>query len=194
MSILIPNVIEKTSRGEQAYDLYSRLLKDRVVFLTGQVEDHMANNIVAQLLFLESESPDKDISLYINSPGGAVTAGLAIYDTMQFIKADVRTIVLGQACSMGAFLLNAGAKGKRVALANSRVMIHQPSGGAEGQASDILIRAAEIEKIRTQLNTIMAHHSGRTVEELARDTDRDNFMSAQEALEYGLIDSIIANR
>lgn len=194
MSILIPNVIEKTSRGEQAYDLYSRLLKDRVVFLTGQVEDHMANNIVAQLLFLESESPDKDISLYINSPGGAVTAGLAIYDTMQFIKADVRTIVLGQACSMGAFLLNAGAKGKRVALANSRVMIHQPSGGAEGQASDILIRAAEIEKIRTQLNTIMAHHSGRTVEELARDTDRDNFMSAQEALEYGLIDSIITNR
>jgi len=191
---LIPMVVEQTSRGERSYDIFSRLLKDRVIFVTGQVEDHMANNIVAQLLFLESENPDKDISLYINSPGGVVTAGLAIYDTMQFIKAPVSTICIGQACSMGAFLLNAGAPGKRIALANARIMIHQPSGGAEGQASDILIRANEIIKIRLQLNTLMAKHANRTLQDLELDTERDNFMSAQEALEYGLIDKIIENR
>ena len=191
---LIPMVVEQTSRGERSYDIFSRLLKDRVIFVTGQVEDHMANNIVAQLLFLESENPDKDISLYINSPGGVVTAGLAIYDTMQFIKAPVSTICIGQACSMGAFLLNAGAPGKRIALANARIMIHQPSGGAEGQASDILIRANEIIKIRLQLNTLMAKHANRTLQDLEIDTERDNFMSAQEALEYGLIDKIIENR
>ena len=194
MSALVPMVVEQTSRGERSYDIFSRLLKDRVIFVTGEVEDHMANNIVAQLLFLESENPDKDISLYINSPGGVVTAGLAIYDTMQFIKAPVSTICIGQACSMGAFLLNAGAPGKRIALANARIMIHQPSGGAQGQASDILIRANEIIKIRLQLNTIMAKHANRTLQDLELDTERDNFMSAQEALEYGLIDKIIETR
>ena len=194
MSALIPMVVEQSSRGERSYDIFSRLLKDRVIFVTGEVEDHMANNIVAQLLFLESENPDKDISLYINSPGGVVTAGLAIYDTMQFIKAPVSTICIGQACSMGAFLLNAGAPGKRIALANARIMIHQPSGGAQGQASDILIRANEIIKIRLQLNTIMAKHANRTLQDLELDTERDNFMSAQEALEYGLIDKIIETR
>lgn len=194
MSQLVPMVVEQTSRGERSYDIFSRLLKDRVIFVTGEVEDHMANNIVAQLLFLESENPDKDISLYINSPGGVVTAGLAIYDTMQFIKAPVSTICIGQACSMGAFLLNAGAPGKRIALANARIMIHQPSGGAQGQASDILIRANEIIKIRLQLNTIMAKHANRTLQDLELDTERDNFMSAQEALEYGLIDKIIETR
>ena len=191
---LIPMVVEQSSRGERSYDIFSRLLKDRVIFVTGQVEDHMANNIVAQLLFLESENPDKDISLYINSPGGVVTAGLAIYDTMQFIKAPVSTICIGQACSMGAFLLNAGAPGKRIALANARIMIHQPSGGAEGQASDILIRANEIIKIRLQLNTLMAKHANRTLQDLELDTERDNFMSAQQALEYGLIDKVIETR
>ncbi len=194
MSALVPMVVEQTSRGERSYDIFSRLLKDRVIFVTGEVEDHMANNIVAQLLFLESENPDKDISLYINSPGGAVTAGLAIYDTMQFIKAPVSTICIGQACSMGAFLLNAGAPGKRIALANARIMIHQPSGGAQGQASDILIRANEIIKIRLQLNTIMAKHANRTLQDLELDTERDNFMSAEQALEYGLIDKIIETR
>lgn len=194
MSTLIPMVVEQSSRGERSYDIFSRLLKDRVIFVTGEVEDNMANNIVAQLLFLESENPDKDISLYINSPGGVVTAGLAIYDTMQFIKAPVSTICIGQACSMGAFLLNAGAPGKRIALANARIMIHQPSGGAQGQASDILIRANEIIKIRLQLNTLMAKHANRTLQDLELDTERDNFMSAQEALEYGLIDRVIETR
>ena len=191
---LVPMVVEQTSRGERSYDIFSRLLKERVIFLVGQVEDHMANLIVAQMLFLESENPDKDIHLYINSPGGAVTAGLAIYDTMQFIKPDVSTTCIGQACSMGAFLLNGGAKGKRFALPNSRIMIHQPSGGARGQATDIDIQAQEILIIRERLNKLMAEHSGQDLETIARDTERDNFMSAAEANEYGLVDDVIGSR
>lgn len=193
-SALVPMVIEQTARGERSYDIYSRLLKERVIFLVGQVEDHMANLVVAQLLFLEAENPDKDIHLYINSPGGSVTAGLSIYDTMQFIKPDVSTMCIGQACSMGAFLLSAGAKGKRFCLPNSRVMIHQPSGGAQGQASDIHIHAQEILKIREQLNKIMALHTGKTVEQIGKDTERDNFMSAEESKKYGLIDDVLVNR
>lgn len=191
---LVPMVIEQTGRGERAYDIYSRLLKERLIFLTGQIEDHMANLIVAQLLFLESENPEKEISLYINSPGGSVTAGLAIYDTMQFVKPDVRTICMGMAASMGALLLCAGAKGKRFCLLNSRVMIHQPLGGAQGQASDIAIHAKEILQIRERLNKIMAQHSGQPVKKIAQDTERDNFMSAKEALDYGLVDGIYEKR
>ncbi|ALO46091.1 ATP-dependent Clp protease proteolytic subunit [Pseudohongiella spirulinae] len=191
---LVPMVVEQSARGERAYDIYSRLLKERVIFLVGPVEDHMANLVVAQLLFLESENPDKDIHLYINSPGGAVTAGLSIYDTMQFIMPDVSTMCIGQAASMGAFLLTGGAPGKRFALPNSRMMIHQPSGGAQGQASDIEIQANEILKMRQQLNKIMAHHTGRPLEEIARDTERDNFMNAEEAVAYGLIDKVISRR
>ncbi len=191
---LVPMVVEQTSRGERSYDIYSRLLKERVIFLVGQVEDHMANLVVAQLLFLEAENPDKDIHLYINSPGGSVTAGLSIYDTMQFIKPDVSTMCIGQACSMGAFLLTAGAEGKRYCLPNARVMIHQPSGGAQGQATDISIHAEEILKIRQRLNEIMAQHSGRSVDEVAKDTERDNFMNAQESKDYGLIDDVLTRR
>ncbi|OFE11826.1 ATP-dependent Clp endopeptidase, proteolytic subunit ClpP [Pseudohongiella acticola] len=191
---LVPMVVEQNARGERAYDIYSRLLKERVIFLIGPVEDHMANLVVAQLLFLESENPDKDIHLYINSPGGAVTAGLSIYDTMQFIKPDVSTMCIGQAASMGAFLLTGGAKGKRHALPNSRMMIHQPSGGAQGQASDIEIQATEILKMRRQLNEIMAHHTGRSIEEIERETERDHFMNAEEAVSYGLIDKVISRR
>ena len=191
---LVPMVVEQTARGERSYDIYSRLLKERVIFMVGQVEDHMANLVVAQLLFLEAENPDKDINLYINSPGGSVSAGLSIYDTMQFIKPDVSTMVIGQACSMGAFLLTAGAKGKRYALPNARTMIHQPSGGAQGQASDIHIQAQEILKTRSRLNEIMAQHTGKTAEEIAVDTERDNFMSAQESVEYGLIDEVLESR
>lgn len=193
-SNLVPMVVEQTARGERAYDIYSRLLKERVIFLVGPVEDHMANLVVAQLLFLESENPDKDIHLYINSPGGAVTAGLSIYDTMQFIKPDVSTMCIGQAASMGAFLLTGGAKGKRFALPNSRMMIHQPSGGAQGQASDIEIQANEILKMRQQLNEIMAFHTGKSLADIARDTERDNFMNAEQAVSYGLIDKVIARR
>lgn len=193
-SALIPMVVEQTARGERSYDIYSRLLKERVVFLVGQVEDHMANVVVAQLLFLEAENPDKDIHLYINSPGGSVTAGLSIYDTMQFIKPDVSTMCVGQACSMGAFLLSAGAKGKRYALPNARTMIHQPSGGAQGQASDIHIHAQEILKIRERLNEIMAEHTGRSVEEIATSTERDNFMSAAQSRDFGLIDEVLTRR
>ena len=191
---LVPIVIEQTARGERSFDIYSRLLKERVVFMVGQVEDHMANLVVAQLLFLEAENPDKDIHLYINSPGGSVTAGMSIYDTMQFIKPDVSTMCIGQACSMGAFLLCSGASGKRYCLPNSRVMIHQPSGGAQGQASDIHIHAQEILKIRSRLNDIMASHTGRSVEDVARDTERDNFMSASESKEYGLVDEVLEQR
>ncbi|WP_027331030.1 ATP-dependent Clp endopeptidase proteolytic subunit ClpP [Marinimicrobium agarilyticum] len=191
---LIPMVVEQTARGERSYDIYSRLLKERVIFLVGQVEDHMANLVVAQLLFLEAENPDKDIHLYINSPGGSVTAGMAIYDTMQFIKPDISTMCVGQACSMGAFLLTAGAKGKRYCLPNSRVMIHQPSGGAQGQASDIHIQAREILNIRERLNELMAHHTGQSVEQIALDTERDNFMSAQRSVEYGLVDKVVSHR
>ena len=191
---LVPVVVEQTARGERSYDIYSRLLKDRVIFMTGPVEDHMANLIVAQMLFLESENPDKDIHLYINSPGGSVTAGLSIYDTMQFIKPDVSTMCIGQAASMGAMLLTGGAKGKRLALPHARMMIHQPSGGAQGQASDIEIQANEIIKIRQKLNVLMAEHTGQNVETIARDTERDNFMSAEEDLEYGLVDKVIDRR
>src|SRR5262252_5300688 len=191
---LVPMVVEQTSRGERAYDIYSRLLKERVVFLVGPVDDYMANVIVAQLLFLESENPDKDINLYINSPGGSVTAGLAIYDTMQFIKPDVSTICVGQAASMGSFLLAAGAKGKRHCLPNSRVMIHQPSGGFSGMASDIAIHAKEILAIKQRLNEMLARHTGKTVEQIERDADRDNFMSASEAQAYGMVDSVLENR
>ena len=191
---LIPMVIEQTSRGERSFDIFSRLLKERVVFLVGPVEDHMANLIVAQLLFLESENPDKDIHLYINSPGGSVTAGMAIYDTMQFIKPKVSTLCIGQACSMGAFLLAGGAEGKRFALPHSRVMIHQPLGGFQGQASDIEIHAREILYIRERLNQVLAHHTGQPLDVIARDTDRDRFMSATEAMEYGLIDQVLDNR
>lgn len=194
MGSLVPIVVEQTARGERSYDIYSRLLKERVIFLVGQVEDHMANLIVAQLLFLEAENPDKDIHLYINSPGGSVTAGMAIYDTMQFIKPDVSTMCIGQACSMGAFLLAAGAKAKRFCLPNARTMIHQPSGGAQGQASDIHIQAQEILKIREHLNRLMAHHTGRPVEEIGRDTERDNFMGAEQSKAYGLVDDILLRR
>jgi ATP-dependent Clp protease, protease subunit len=191
---LVPMVVEQTSRGERAYDIYSRLLKERVVFMVGPVDDYMANVIVAQLLFLESDNPDKDINLYINSPGGSVTAGLAIYDTMQFIKPDVSTICVGQAASMGSFLLAAGAKGKRYCLPNSRVMIHQPSGGFSGMASDIAIHAKEILVIKSRLNEMLASHTGKTVEQIERDADRDNFMSADEAKAYGMVDAVLAQR
>lgn len=193
-SALVPIVIEQTARGERSFDIFSRLLKERVVFMVGQVEDHMANLIVAQMLWLESENPDKDIHFYINSPGGSVTAGMSIYDTMQFIKPDVSTMCLGQAASMGAFLLTAGAKGKRYVLPNARVMIHQPLGGFQGQASDIEIHAREILKIRAQLNELLAHHTGQPLEVIERDTDRDNFMGAEAAREYGLVDQVLARR
>jgi ATP-dependent Clp protease protease subunit len=187
-------VVEQTSRGERAYDIYSRLLKDRVVFVVGPVEDHMANLVVAQLLFLESENPDKDINLYINSPGGSVSAGLAIYDTMQFIRSEVSTMCVGQAASMGALLLAAGAKEKRYCLPHSRVMIHQPLGGYQGQATDIDIHAREILKLRSELNEILAAHTGQTVDTIAEDTERDNFMDPRQALEYGLVDKVLENR
>ena len=190
----IPMVIEQSGRGERSYDIYSRLLKERVVFLVGPVNDMSANLIVAQLLFLEAENPDKDISLYINSPGGSVTAGMSIYDTMQFVKPDVSTLCIGQAASMGAFLLAAGAKGKRFSLPNSRVMIHQPSGGFSGQSTDIQIQAKEIMYLREKLNAILADHTGRSAAEIDRDTERDNFMSAEESVKYGMIDKVIANR
>ncbi|MBF0751523.1 MULTISPECIES: ATP-dependent Clp endopeptidase proteolytic subunit ClpP [Pasteurellaceae] len=191
---LVPMVVEQTSRGERSYDIYSRLLKERVIFLTGEVEDRMANLIVAQLLFLESEDPTKDINIYINSPGGSVTAGMAIYDTMQFVKSDIRTLCIGQACSMGAFLLAGGTAGKRAALPNSRVMIHQPLGGYRGQASDIQIHAQEILKIKHTLNDRLAFHTGQSIERIERDTDRDNFMSAEEAKAYGLVDEVLIKR
>jgi ATP-dependent Clp protease protease subunit len=191
---LIPIVVEQTARGERSYDIYSRLLKERVIFAVGPVEDYMANVIVAQLLFLESENPDKDIALYINSPGGSVSAGLAIYDTMQFIKPDVSTICIGMAASMGAHLLAAGAKGKRFMLPNSRAMIHQPSGGYQGQASDIHIQATEILKIRERLNELMAFHTGQSVEKIKLDSERDNFMSPTEAIAYGLVDKLLDKR
>ena len=191
---LVPMVIEQTPRGERSYDIYSRLLKERVIFIVGQVEDHMANLVVAQLLFLESENPDKDISLYINSPGGSVTAGLAIYDTMQFIKPDISTLCIGQAASMGAVLLAAGTKGKRYSLPHSRVMIHQPLGGYQGQAMDIEIHAKEILKIREQLNRLLATHTGQSIETIDKDTERDNFMGADTAVEYGLIDEVLKTR
>jgi len=191
---LVPMVVEQSSRGERAYDIYSRLLKDRVIFVVGPVEDYMANLVVAQLLFLESENPDKDINLYINSPGGSVSAGLAIYDTMQFIRCEVSTMCVGQAASMGAVLLAAGAREKRLCLPHSRVMIHQPLGGFQGQASDIDIHAREILKVRAQLNEILAEHTGQTVDKIAKDTERDNFMDPQQAQEYGLIDKVFENR
>ncbi|MEZ9276462.1 ATP-dependent Clp endopeptidase proteolytic subunit ClpP [Vibrio sp. 10N.286.49.F3] len=194
MDALVPMVVEQTSRGERSYDIYSRLLKERIIFLTGQVEDHMANLVVAQLLFLESENPDKDIYLYINSPGGSVTAGMSIYDTMQFIKPNVSTVCMGQACSMGAFLLAGGTPGKRHVLSNSRVMIHQPLGGFQGQASDIQIHAQEILTIKQKLNKLLAEHTGQPLEVVERDTDRDNFMSADQAVEYGLVDSVLNHR
>ena len=191
---LVPMVVEQSARGERAYDIYSRLLKERVIFLVGPVEDYMANLVVAQLLFLEAENPDKDIHLYINSPGGSVTAGMSIYDTMQFIKPDVSTICIGQACSMGALLLVGGAAGKRYCLPHSRMMIHQPLGGFQGQASDIDIHAKEILNIRHRLNSLLAHHTGQSLETIERDTERDNFMSAERATEYGLIDSVFSKR
>lgn len=191
---LVPMVVEQSSRGERSYDIYSRLLKERVIFCVGPVEDHMANLIVAQLLFLESENPEKDIYLYINSPGGVVTAGMSIYDTMQYIKPDVSTLCIGQAASMGAVLLAGGAEGKRFSLPHSRVMIHQPLGGYQGQATDIEIHAKEILKIREELNNVLAHHSGQSIETIAKDTDRDNFMTAAEAKEYGLIDEVLERR
>ena len=187
---LIPMVVEQTARGERSYDIYSRLLKERIIFVVGPIDDNVANLIVAQMLFLESENADKDVQLYINSPGGSVTSGLAIYDTMQFINSEVSTMCIGQAASMGAFLLAGGAKGKRYCLPNSRVMIHQPSGGSQGQASDIEIQAKEILFLRERMNAIMAEHTGKTVEQLAKDTERDNFMTANDALAYGLIDKI----
>ena len=191
---LVPIVIEQTARGERSFDIYSRLLKERVIFLVGPVEDHMANLVVAQLLFLESENPDKDIHLYINSPGGSVSAGMSIYDTMQFVKPDVATLCIGQAASMGAFLLSGGAKGKRACLPHSRVMIHQPLGGYQGQATDIEIHTREILKIRNTLNELLAEHTGQDIETIARDTDRDNFMDPAQAKEYGLIDTILDKR
>ncbi|MEX0729228.1 MAG: ATP-dependent Clp endopeptidase proteolytic subunit ClpP [Aquisalimonadaceae bacterium] len=191
---LVPMVVEQTSRGERAYDIFSRLLKERVVFMVGQVEDHMANLLVAQLLFLESENPDKDINFYINSPGGSVTAGMAIYDTMQFIRPDVSTVCLGQAASMGALLLAGGAAGKRYCLPNSRMMIHQPLGGYQGQATDIDIHAREILSIRDRLNSILAHHTGQPIEKVQLDTDRDNFLTPESAVEYGLVDAILKDR
>ena len=194
MSILIPNVVERTSNGERGYDLYSRLLKDRIIFLTDEITDQVANIVVAQLLFLEMDNPDADISLYINSPGGSITAGMAIYDTMNYIKCDVRTVCVGMAASMGAFLLAAGAKGKRIALPNAEIMIHQPSGGAQGQVTDIQIHAQRIADIKKKLNEIMAANTGRTIEEVTRDTERDHFLSAEEAKAYGLIDKVIYQR
>jgi ATP-dependent Clp protease, protease subunit len=191
---LVPMVVEQTPKGERSYDIYSRLLKERVIFLCGQVEDHMANLIVAQMLFLESESPDKDIYLYINSPGGSVTAGMAIYDTMKFIKPNISTVCIGQAASMGAFLLSGGEKGKRYCLPNSRVMIHQPLGGFQGQASDFEIHAKEILYIKDKLNRLMADHTGQPLERVKEDTDRDNFLSAESAVEYGLVDAILEQR
>ncbi|HCG37510.1 MULTISPECIES: ATP-dependent Clp endopeptidase proteolytic subunit ClpP [Stutzerimonas stutzeri subgroup] len=191
---LVPMVIEQSARGERAYDIYSRLLKERVIFMVGQVEDYMANLIVAQMLFLEAENPEKDIHLYINSPGGSVTAGMSIYDTMQFIKPDVSTICIGQACSMGALLLTGGTAGKRYCLPHSRMMIHQPLGGFQGQASDIEIHAREILTIRERLNKVLAHHTGQPMEVIARDTDRDNFMSGEDAVKYGLIDQVLTQR
>ena len=193
-SALVPMVVEQTPKGERSYDIYSRLLKERVIFLCGQVEDHMANLIVAQMLFLESESPDKDIYLYINSPGGSVTAGLAIYDTMKFIKPNISTVCIGQAASMGAFLLSGGEKGKRYCLPNARVMIHQPLGGFQGQASDFEIHAKEISYIKEKLNRLMADHTGKPLEQVSQDTDRDNFLSAEQAVEYGLVDAILEQR
>lgn len=194
LNALIPMVVEQTAKGERSYDIYSRLLKERIIFLTGQVEDNMANLICAQLLFLESENPEKDIYLYINSPGGSVTAGMSIYDTMNFIKPDVATVCMGQAASMGAFLLSGGAKGKRHCQPNSRVMIHQPLGGFQGQASDFEIHAKEILSIKEKLNRLMAEHAGQDYDKVKEDTDRDNFLTAEEALEYGLIDSILTSR
>lgn len=194
MAALIPMVVEQTAKGERSYDIYSRLLKERVIFLTGPVEDHMANLICAQLLFLESENPEKDIHLYINSPGGSVTAGMSIYDTMQFIKPNVSTLCMGQAASMGAFLLAGGEKGKRFTLPNSRVMIHQPLGGFQGQASDIQIHAKEILYIKEKLNRLLAEHTGQDLSIIERDTDRDNFMSAQTAKEYGIVDEVLLKR
>ena len=194
MSQLVPMVVEQTSRGERSYDIYSRLLKERIIFLVGQVEDHMANLVVAQMLFLESENPDKDIYLYINSPGGSVTAGLSIYDTMQFIKPDVSTLCIGQAASMGALLLAGGAAGKRYALPHARTMIHQPLGGFQGQASDIVLHAKEIVEVRERLNKILADHTGKSVDEIQSDTDRDNFMNAETSVEYGLIDQVMLER
>jgi ATP-dependent Clp protease protease subunit len=191
---LVPMVVEQTARGERAYDIYSRLLKERVIFAVGEVEDHMANLIVAQLLFLESENPEKDIALYINSPGGSVSAGLAIYDTMQFIKPDISTICVGQAASMGAVLLAAGAKGKRFCLPHSRVMIHQPLGGFHGQATDIEIHAREILDARERLNRILSHHTGQTMDRIKQDTDRDNFMTGEQAIAYGLVDEVLKKR
>jgi ATP-dependent Clp protease protease subunit len=191
---LVPMVVEQSGRGERAYDIYSRLLKERVIFLVGPVNDATANLVVAQMLFLESENPDKDIYFYINSPGGSVSAGLAIYDTMQFIKPDVSTLCIGQAASMGAFLLTAGAKGKRYCLPNSRVMIHQPLGGFQGQASDIEIHAKEILYLKARLNEMLAKHTGQSIEAIERDTDRDNFMSAQESVNYGLVDKVLTSR
>lgn len=191
---LVPMVVEQTSKGERSYDIYSRLLKENVIFLVGQVEDHMANLIVAQLLFLEAENPEKDIFLYINSPGGSVTAGMAIYDTMNFIKPDVSTVCIGQAASMGAFLLSGGAKGKRYCLNNSRVMIHQPLSGFQGQASDIEIHAKETLSIKEKLNRLLADHTGQDYERVVQDTDRDNFMSATQAMEYGLVDKVLKSR
>jgi len=193
-SALVPMVVEQTPKGERSYDIYSRLLKERVIFLCGQVEDHMANLIVAQLLFLESESPEKDIFLYINSPGGSVTAGMAIYDTMKFIRPNISTVCIGQAASMGAFLLSAGEKGKRYCLPNARVMIHQPLGGFQGQASDFEIHAKEILHIKDKLNRLMADHTGQPLDKVSQDTDRDNFLSAESAVEYGLVDSILEKR
>ncbi|MAW24434.1 MAG: ATP-dependent Clp endopeptidase, proteolytic subunit ClpP [Gammaproteobacteria bacterium] len=191
---LVPMVIEQTSRGERSFDIYSRLLKERVIFIVGPIEDQMANLVVAQLLFLESENPDKDIHLYINSPGGSVTAGLSIYDTMQFIKPEVSTMCVGQAASMGAFLLSGGAKGKRLILPNARTMIHQPSGGAQGQASDIEIQAKEILFLRERLNRMLSEHTGQPMEVIERDTERDRFMSAEQSVEYGLVDQVITSR
>ena len=191
---LVPYVIEQTSRGERSYDIYSRLLKDRIIFLGEEIDDHVASVVVAQLLFLEAEDPEKDICIYINSPGGSVTAGMAIYDTMQFIKPDVSTICLGMAASMGAFLLAAGAKGKRFALPNSRILIHQPSGGTNGTAADIEIQAKEILELRSRLNTILSEHTGQSIEKIAVDTERDNFMSSAQAVEYGIIDGVFRKR
>ena len=194
MMNLVPMVVEQSARGERAYDIYSRLLKERVIFIVGPIEDHMANLIVAQILFLESENPDKDISIYINSPGGSVTAGMAIYDTMQFTKPDISTLCIGQAASMGAVLLAGGTSGKRYALPHSRVMIHQPLGGFQGQASDFDIHAKEILKIREQLNRVLSNHTGQSMETIGKDTERDNFMDSEEAREYGLIDNVLTTR
>lgn len=194
MNNLVPVVVEQSAKGERSFDIYSRLLRERIIFLVGEVNDHTANLVVAQMLFLEAENPDKDIAFYINSPGGSVTAGMSIYDTMNFIKCDVSTLCIGQACSMGAFLLSAGKKGKRFALPNSRIMIHQPLGGFRGQASDIEIHAKNILFMKKKLNELLAEHSGKSLEEIERDTDRDNFMSSDEAVNYGLIDSVSVNR